>query len=246
MDTVKSLVQRYQPDYVFHLAASSTTHHSALFENHQTIATGSLNILEAINRYRPQAKVFIAGSGVQFKNIGRPILETDDFEASSAYAVARIQSVYAARYYRSLGLKTYVGYLFHHESPMRKPHHVSKMVAETVKRIAAGSNEKIEIGDMSVEKEWMFAGDVADAILTLIQQDDVFETVIGSGKTYTIKDWIKACCEYVGKDWQQYVVEKVGFKAEYRRLVSNPKTIFSLGWKPKVDFNKLAELMING
>ena len=54
---------------------------------------------------------------VQFKNVGQPIDEEAPFEASSPYAVARIQSVYAARYFRSLGLRTYVGYLFHHDSP---------------------------------------------------------------------------------------------------------------------------------
>ena len=65
-----------------------------------------------------------------------PIRETDEFEANSPYSVARIQSVYAARYFRSLGMKVYVGYLFHHESPLRKPLHVSQMIAIAVKRIA--------------------------------------------------------------------------------------------------------------
>ncbi len=38
---VKELVQQYRPDYLFHLAANSTTRHDALFENHATIATGN-------------------------------------------------------------------------------------------------------------------------------------------------------------------------------------------------------------
>ena len=65
-----------------------------------------------------------------------PISETDNFEAKSPYSIARIQSVYAARYFRSLGIKVYVGYLFHHESPLRKDNHVSKMITNAVKRIA--------------------------------------------------------------------------------------------------------------
>ncbi|WP_315824121.1 GDP-mannose 4,6-dehydratase [Paraflavitalea speifideaquila] len=111
-ESVKSLIQQHKPDYVFHLAANSTTRHEALFENHTTIATGTLNILEAVKTIWPQAKVFISGSGLQFKNEGRPIKETDAFEARDAYSVSRIQSVYAARYYRTLGLKVYVGYFF--------------------------------------------------------------------------------------------------------------------------------------
>ena len=61
-----------------------------------------LNILEAVKRHCPESKVFITGSGVQFENKGVPISETDNFEANSPYAIARIQSVYAARYYRKL------------------------------------------------------------------------------------------------------------------------------------------------
>jgi len=243
-DNVLELVRQYKPAYIFHLAANSTTRHEALFENHETISTGTLNILEAVRTESPKTKVFVTGSGVQFKNTGNPISETDDFEANSAYSVSRIQSVYAARYYRSLGIKAYVGYLFHHESPMRKPHHVSKMIAEAVKRIDGGSKEKIEIGDLSVEKEWTFAGDVAKGMLTLVQQESVFEAVIGSGETHTIRDWVEACFEEIGKDWQQYVIEQDGFKAEYKKLVSSPKTMFHLGWRPEVGLKELARLMI--
>jgi GDPmannose 4,6-dehydratase len=100
-EQVEKLVKFYQPTYIFHFAANSTTHHSALFENHAAISTGTINILESVKNQNPTTRVFITGSGVQFKNTGQPISEKDEFEASSAYSVARIQSVYAPRYYRS-------------------------------------------------------------------------------------------------------------------------------------------------
>src|SRR5258706_5661682 len=130
-----------QPKYIFHLAANSTTSHYALFDNHIAISTGTINILEAVKQVSPDTKVFLSGSGLQFVNKNIPIKETDEFEASSAYSVARIHSVYAARYYRSLGIKVYVGYFFNHESPRRTERHISKMIAEAVKRIAKGSTE---------------------------------------------------------------------------------------------------------
>lgn len=243
-DQVERLIKQHLPAYVFHVAANSTTRHDALFENHETISTGTLNILEAVKRDCPEAKVFIAGSGVQFRNTGNPISENDEFEANSAYSVARIQSVYAARYYRSLGIRAYVGYLFHHESPLRKPNHVSKMIALAVQRIAAGSDEIIELGDINVEKEWTFAGDVASGIFTLIEQNDVFETVIGSGVAYSIKDWLEHCFGLIGKDWHDYVRLRGGFTPEYKRLISNPKTLNSLGWFPKVQLAELAAMMM--
>jgi GDPmannose 4,6-dehydratase len=243
-DQVEHLVKQHKPAYVFHVAANSTTRHDALFENHETISTGTLNVLEAVKRHSPATKVFITGSGVQFKNTGKPISESDEFEGNSAYSVARIQSVYAARYYRSLGVRTYVGYLFHHESPLRKPNHVSKMIALAVQRIAEGSNEVIELGDISVAKEWTFAGDVAKGIFTLVEQDNIYESVIGSGKPYTIEQWLECCFRLIGRNWQDHVRLKEGFKTEYPMLVSKPTSIQSLGWLPLIKFEDLASMMV--
>jgi GDPmannose 4,6-dehydratase len=241
---VEELVKAYKPTYLFHLAAKSTTRHDALFENHAAISTGTLNILESVYQHSPNSKVFITGSGVQFYNDGNPISEDTAFEASSAYAVARIQSVYAARYYRSLGIKAYVGYLFHHESPLRKPNHVSSKIVLAAKRIAGGSEEKLQIGDINVEKEWTFAGDVARGIMMLVEQENVFESVIGSGKTHSIKDWIEVCFSHFGLDWTRYVEETENFQPEYQRLVSNPALMHGLGWEPKIDIGQLAAMMI--
>jgi GDPmannose 4,6-dehydratase len=242
---VERLVLETEPDFIFHLAARSTTRHEALFENHATISTGTLNVLEAVWRHRPDCRVFITGSGVQFVNTGAPISETAPFAATSAYAVARIQSAYAARYYRRLGVRAYVGYLFHHESPLRKPDHLCKRIAEVVKRIARGSDERLRLGDVSVRKEAGFAGDIVEGILTLVNQDTVFEAAIGTGVAYSIQDWLEACFTKIGRDWRDFVdVDAAGFEPEYRTLVSDPATIHSLGWRPKVGFDALAEMML--
>jgi len=243
-DCVEKLIKEYLPDYIFHFAANSSTRHETIFENHETISTGTLNILESVKRHSPDSKVFITGSGVQFENKGKPISETDDFEANSPYSVSRIQSVYAARYFRSIGLPVYVGYLFHHESPLRKPNHVSQKIALAVRRIEKGSTEIIEMGDISVEKEWTFAGDIAKGIFTLIDQDDIFEAVIGSGIPYSIENWLEQCFKIINKDWHDYVRLKEGFIPEYPRLVSDPRTMKSLGWHPTMDFPDLARLMV--
>src|SRR5882672_5220043 len=76
---VAAAIAAARPDYVFQLAARSTTRHEALLENHATISTGALNVLEAVRAHAPEARVFIPGSGVQFRNDGRPIDEDTPF-----------------------------------------------------------------------------------------------------------------------------------------------------------------------
>ena len=242
---VAELIKSIAPDFVFHLAANSTTRHDALFENHETISTGTFNILEAVRLHAPNTKVFISGSGLQFENKNLPIKETDPFEARDAYSVSRIQSVYAARYFRTLGLKVYVGYFFNHDSPRRSERHMAQKIAATARNVAKGVAEKLEIGDMSVIKEWTYAGDVVEGIWLFVNQDEIFETNISSGIGYSILDWVKVCFGLIGKDYQDYISEKNSFTAEYRQLVSDAGLIKSLGFNPKVSFEDLAKMMID-
>lgn len=242
---VAALIKEHLPGYIFHLAANSTTRHSAWKENHDTISTGSLNILEAVKEHSPATKVFLSGSGLQFSNMGKPIKETDPFQATSIYAVSRIHTVYAARYFRSLGLRIYIGYFFNHDSPRRTEKHVNRIIVGTVQRIAKGNEEILEIGDLSVKKEFGFAGDIVKAIWTLVQQNEVNEAVIGTGKAYSIEEWIVACFSQCNLDWKKYVKEKDNFNSEYSILVSDPSTIFSLGWEPRISMHELAKMMIN-
>ena len=74
-EEVEAAVRGARPDYIFQLAASSTTRHEALFDNHASISSGALNVLESARLYAPAARVFIPGSALQFKNVGQPIDE---------------------------------------------------------------------------------------------------------------------------------------------------------------------------
>ncbi len=241
---VSALVKEHKPDFIFHLAANSTTRHEVIFENHETISTGTLNILESVKLFSPASKVFISGSGLQFINTGKPITERDPFEARDAYSVSRIQSVYASRYYRSLGLKIYIGYFFNHDSYLRSERHINQKIVSSVKRIAGGSKEIIELGNINTKKEFTFAQDTALAIWLLINNDTVFETVIGSGKAYSIKDWITLCFNYFKLDWEKYVKTNPDFISEYDILVSNPGTLIKLGWQQTTTIEMLAKIMI--
>ncbi len=241
---VAQLIQQYSPKFVFHLAANSTTNHNALFENHQTISTGTLNILEAVKNFSENTKVFISGSGLQFVNNGNPIKETDLFEARDAYTVSRIQSVYASRYYRrQFDLKVYVGYFFNHDSPRRSERHINKKIIETAKRIKNGSKEKLLIGDLSVKKEFGDSEDIVKGIMTLINQEEIFEATIGTGNAYSIKDWVEIVFNYFGLNWEEHIEKSTNFKSDYKILVSNPSTINNLGWQPKFSIEDLAKKM---
>ena len=235
-------IRTCQPARIFHLAAHSTTSLEAGSDNFRAIALGAWNILSSAWRHVPRARVLVAGSGLQFRNRGRPISEHDAFDPSSPYAVARIAAVQVARYFRKVGLRAYVGYLFHHESPQRRPQQMSRRIAAAAAGRLPGT---LIIGDGRVRKEWAFAGDIVRGMWTLVSQTRVMEACIGSGKAYAIEDWVRACFSVHGGDWRgKVILGRGGFVPEYRTLVSQPRRVFSLGWRPRLSLNQLARLMV--
>jgi len=237
---VEDLIRGQKPGFIFHFAANSTTRHEALLDNHAAISTGTLNILEAVYQLRLPSRIFLSGSAMQFENRGLPINENTPFAPLSPYAVSRIQSAYAARYYRTLGLKVYIGYFFNHDSPRRTERHINQRIA-----VAAKERRRIEIGDTSIRKEFNFAGDIVEAVWQLVNQDEVFEAVIGSGIAHSIEEWLNLCFSAINRDWRDFVTLQKEFVPEYQILVSNPALIKSLGWNPKTEITELARILMH-
>ena len=240
---VESLIKSQRPDYIFQLAANSTTRHDVTLENQRSIVDGSLNVLEAVKRHVPEARVFLTGSALQFENTGKPINEFTPFEASSSYSSQRIASVYMARYYREKqGVRVYVGYFFHHDSPRRGVQHVAQKIAQGAIRIASGEKTKLEVDNIGVYKEWTFAGDAMEAIWKLVNQEMHYESIIGSGEIHSIREWTDLCFKLVDLDWKDHVIISNDSNTSFP-FVADPTRLFAMGWKPKVSFRDLAELM---
>jgi GDPmannose 4,6-dehydratase len=233
------------PAMICNLAATSATEHATAAAHHATIGGGTLNILEAVAALSPKTRVFLAGSVLQLRNRGLPIGEDDPPSCESAYAVARNYSLSMASYYRDrMGVNVKFGIMFHHESPLRKPHFVSRMVADAARRMRDGGSVKLPLRDASVVKEWTWAGDTAEAVFTFMEQDEFQVANIGSGIGHSIEEWACRCFALVGRHWSDgLTVEEPASNAS---TVANPARLLAMGWRPKVDLAALAEIMVNG
>ena len=123
---------------------------------------------------------------------------------------------------------------------------MSQKIVSFAKEIKHTGKGFLEIGNISVVKEWTYALDTVRAIVTLVEQDKIYEVVIGTGIVHSIKDWIEICFSKLNLDWKNYIKETDNFKPEYMKLVSDPELMFSLGWKPEVNFEQLCEIMLAG
>ncbi len=242
-DQVLTLVKELCPNYLFHLAAVSSADHSALFPNQRAIADGTMHILEAVRQFAPLCRVFLAGSALQFKNCGNAIDENSPLSFSSAYAVQRNASVFMARYFRErFRLPVFVGYFFHHDSPRRSIQHMAQKIATAAKNASLGLDAKLEVQDWHFKKEWTYAGDAMEAAWRIVNQDNHYEVVIGSGKPYSIKEWAHECFSTVGKDYHNFITSRSDGPSE--TVVCNPSLLLSSGWRPRVSFSELASMMV--
>jgi GDPmannose 4,6-dehydratase len=121
---------------------------------------------------------------------------------------------------------------------------MAQKIASAAVRIANGSKEILEIGDMSVIKEWTFAGDVVEGIWIFINQEVTLEANISSGLGYSILDWVKECFLNVGMDYNKHVKTLIEYNSPYKQLVSDPSKIKSLGFYPRLSFQEMSKLII--
>lgn len=241
-DFVNKVINDFKPSYIFHLAATSSTLDNHIQENFNAIISGTFNILETSRRQSLETKVFISGSAFQFSNHNLPLNEKSSLNSNEFYSFARTKSLSLSRFYRrKYNIKIYFGFLFNHDSPLRNDNFFCKKIINLVKEKRYDHKTKINLGDLSYRKEFSYAKDIMEAVYLLVTQDKVFEAVIGSGTSYSLKDWVEACFQKEQKNFNDFIEYKYFKNSEI--LVSDPSLIKSLGWVPKVDFEGLVDLM---
>ena len=140
------------------------------------------------------------------------------------------------------------GILFNHESPLRGIEFVTRKVTDAVARIKLGKQEKLALGNIDARRDWGFAGDYVEAMWLMLQQDKPEDYVIATGTTTTVRDMCRLAFEYVGLDYEKFVVIDPRFyrPAEVDILLGNPaKATAKLGWSPKTDLKALVAMMVD-
>ncbi len=104
------------------------------------------------------------------------------------------------------------------------------------------------MGNLEPRRDYGFAGDYVRAMHLMLQAPEADDYVIGTGQTHQIKDAARIAFERVGLNWEHYVRSDEQFMrpAEVDLLIADAsKAREKLGWKPKVSFNELIEMMVD-
>ncbi len=245
-------VAAFTPDEVYNLAAQSFVQTSWT----QPVLTGEFTglgvtrSLEAVRKAAPKARFYQASSSEMFgKVVESPQRESTPFYPRSPYGVAKVYGHWITVNYReSYEMFAVSGILFNHESPRRGLEFVTRKVTDAVARIKLGLAREVRLGNLDARRDWGFAGDYVEAMWLMLQQDEPSDYVVGTGKTWSVRDLCQIAFDAAGLDYRDYVVQDERFfrPAEVDLLVADPRRAHEeLGWRPKVSFSELISMMVD-
>ena len=218
------------PDEVYNLAAQSfvQTSWTQPVLTGEFTALGVTRMLEALRKGAPSARFYQASSSEMFgKVVETPQREETPFYPRSPYGVAKVYGHWITVNYRE--------------------RFVTRKVTDGVARIKLGIQRELRLGNLDARRDWGFAGDYVDAMWRMLQRDEPEDYVVGTGVTSSVRDLCEIAFSAVGLDYREHVVQDPKFfrPAEVDLLVADPsKARRELGWKPRVTFRELVEMMV--
>ncbi|MFZ5807966.1 MAG: GDP-mannose 4,6-dehydratase [Chloroflexota bacterium] len=245
------LMETYQPDEVYNLAAQSfvpTSWNQPVLTGEVT-ALGVTRILEAIRLANPKARFYQASSSEMFGKVREvPQKETTPFYPRSPYGVAKVYGhMITVNYRESHNLFAVSGILFNHESPRRGLEFVTRKITYGAARIKLGLAKELRLGNLESRRDWGFAGDYVQGMWMMLQQEEPRDYVLGTGVTHSVREFCEQAFGCVGLDYRDYVVQDERFfrPAEVDLLVADPTNANQhLHWYPTVNFEGLVKMMV--
>ena len=249
--SVLQAIDDTNPDEIYNLGGQTSVGLSfeLPIETFESIAVGTLNILEAIRFLKQPIKFYNACSSECFGDLkNKPADETALFSPRSPYAVAKSAAYWQVSNYRdAYDIYACSGILFNHESPLRPERFVTQKIIQAVLRIASGDQKILKLGNIHIIRDWGWAPEYVDAMWRMLQQPTPGDYVIGTGESHTLEDFVRIAFEMVELNWQDYVVIEDGLLRPTDLLSSscNPAKAYSqLHWKARYKIKDIIKFMM--
>lgn len=250
LGSVLRLIGDVAPDEVYNLAGQSSVGLSfdQPIETIESIAVGTLNVLQALRFSRKPSRFYSAGSGEVFGDTGRaPANETTAFRPRSPYGIAKAAAFWeVANYREAYGLYACTGILFNHESPLRPERFVTRKIVSGAVRIAREGGG-LQLGTLGIHRDWGWAPDYVDAMWRMLQRDEPADFVIASGATNSLECFVERVFAAVGLRWRQHVEcdETLRRATDITFSAADPgHALRSLGWSATVSFDEVIARMV--
>jgi GDPmannose 4,6-dehydratase len=232
------IIEECKPDEIYNLGAMS--HVKVSFDTPEYVGNvdglGTLRILEAVRLLGLEKKTRIYqastselyGGMPENKNAKGFYDEYSSFYPRSPYGVAKIYGFWITKNYReAYNMFACNGILFNHESPRRGETFVTRKITRATARIALGLQDKFYLGNLEAKRDWGHAKDYVRMMWMILQADQPEDWVIATGKTTTVRDFVRLAFKEVGVE-----LEFIGADINEKAIVTkckNPEFQIELG-----------------
>ena len=253
MASLVRVLKEVQPDEIYNLAAQS--HVRISFDQPiytaQTVAIGTMNLLEGIRLICPNVRMYQASSSEMFGNS----IDEDGFQRettpmnpTSPYGCSKVFGYNLLRNYRnSYNLFLSNGILFNHESPRRGTNFVTNKVVKEAVKIKNGLSNELMLGNLKATRDWGHSKDYVNCMWLILQHDTPDDFVCSTGISHSVKD----LCDYVftklDLDYRDYVgIDEKYFRPEELDDLKGDCTKAKevLGWEHEYTFESMLDEMI--
>jgi GDPmannose 4,6-dehydratase len=249
--SVLAAVKKASPTEIYNLCGPSSVASSFKdpAESIESIALGTLYLLEAIRELNPEIRIYNAGSSECFGETAvLAACESTPFNPKSPYAIAKATAFWEIKSFReSYGIFACTGILFNHESPLRTERFVTGKIISAAKRIAAGSQERLLLGNIDIVRDWGWAPEYVTAMHLMMTQNKPDDYLIATGESNSLRDFICFSFEKFGLDWNEHIdIDQSLLRPNDLRISKgNPeKAKIILGWQARYKMRDVIDLMI--
>ena len=250
--SVLQALARFEPDEVYNLGGQTSVGLSfeQPVETLESISVGTLNLLEAIRFLDRGIRFYNAGSSECFGDTnGTPATEQTPFRPRSPYAVAKAAAFWeVANYREAYGLFACSGILFNHESPLRPERFVTQKIVRAACRIAAGSRERLQLGNLEIRRDWGWAPEYVDAMWRMMQQPEPKDFVIATGETESLAAFVDEAFATLGLAAQDHVERNPALMrpTDLRESCADPTHAEArLGWRARTRMHEVVRKMVD-
>jgi GDPmannose 4,6-dehydratase len=125
---------------------------------------------------------------------------------------------------------------------------VTQKIIQGVKAIAAGRQEKLQLGNLDIWRDWGWAPDYVEAMHGMVQAPQPQDYVIASGKTHSLREFVDAAFALANLAAEENLaVTRDLMRPRDLRYSSmdSGKIAKGLGWKPEKSLEEIVTKMYN-
>lgn len=252
---IGELVTRLRPDEVYNLAAISSVYGSWQ-QPEATAAINGMAVAELLAAAREltrdghDVRIVQASSAEIFGAAPEsPQTERTPIRPSSPYGAAKAYAHGLVGVYRGAGVWAATCILYNHESPRRPENFVTAKITAAAARISLGLQERLELGNLAVRRDWGWAPDYVEAMRLAARADEPDDYIIATGIAHSVEDFVAVAFARAGlPDWRAYVTvsDDLLRPADPALQVGDAtKARERLGWRPTKDFAGIVEAMVD-